>query len=293
VSTSNPYLQQYAYGYGPDAITTPADDPFLSVTQLQDPALLEFHVAKVSGQIVSGAATNGFSQAGRVDLTPMIVDVIIETTVVGASTLEVHLADPSWTLLQRDAAGDSFIDVAEDGWLLPIDVEFPHGSACWWRLCAAGVTLDLTAANLVLTFESRATSRMRELLGPMQSFQGELLSTFIERRVRDANGQDQDPGPGDNTIVFVNLTTPPPPDVINDGSPVYSPAPNRHSAGGTAQSTVASASTIADQLSKFNQGLLEELLRGNGPAPPPSAQYNGQPPAGPQGNTGSTQFNGQ
>ena len=78
------------------------------------------------------------------DLSERIQDLIITTTAQGADTLEVHLIDPYLLLFES-----KFIQADVSGYLWPpIDVNFPSGTDCIWRLCQAKFTNELTGANL-------------------------------------------------------------------------------------------------------------------------------------------------
>src|ERR1035437_8363996 len=95
-----------------------------------------------------------------VDLSLAIADIILEWTVQGAAILEVHVIDPKWQLLTR-----GFIDTDDAGLLIPVEVIYPDGTDCFWWLAACNPSTDLAGPNLVLTFEDKITSQMRDVSG--------------------------------------------------------------------------------------------------------------------------------
>lgn len=176
----------------------------LRITELTDPKLIEFYTSSVANQINDFRAS--FSPAKRVrDLAAWIADVIIETTAQGASLLEVHVIDPAWTLLMRDSNGVSFIDVDDEGFLWPpVEVNFPKDvSDATWRLCQARPSTSLTEANLILTFEDKIVSELREHYGAQASLPNQTRAEFIQSLVKQANFSPV--FPGDVDIRFVHL----------------------------------------------------------------------------------------
>ncbi len=117
------------------------------------------------------------------DLSSAITEIEIETTIQGASILTLHLMDPDWQLLTS-----GFIAVDEDGLLQAIDVNLPVGTDCWWRLAACNPSSDLGAANLIMTFEDRIVSQLRNLSGPKSSGAGQTRASFIAGLVREVSG---------------------------------------------------------------------------------------------------------
>lgn len=116
------------------------------------------------------------------NLSDQIVDVTIETSVQGASTLTLAIVDSDWKLLTS-----GFIRVDEDGLLEAIDINY-GGEDSWWRLAACNPTSDLGAANLTLTFEDRIVSLLRDEMGPKASTPGETREQFIASCVRKVPG---------------------------------------------------------------------------------------------------------
>jgi hypothetical protein len=192
----------------------------LNATVISDPAQIRFLVAQSMADQINEQRMSFSPPKQAVDLTDAIADIIIETSAQGASLMEVHIIDPYWVLLQRDAAGICFIDVDEQGYLWPpIEVNFPKGSSdAMWRLCACAPTTDLTTANIVLTFEDRCAAELREFQGPVQSNHNETRAEFIRRLVKEArfgghlpsvayNGVATSPNVGmpDGSIRFITL----------------------------------------------------------------------------------------
>jgi hypothetical protein len=158
----------------------------LSVTQLQDPRRIRVLLQQVAGQI-NDYRSSVSPPLRCANLDEQISDIIVETSAQGSSLLEVHIVDPAWTLLQRDKAGNCFIDVDSSGYLWPpIEINFPQGvSSAVWRLCQCRPTTDLSGSNLILTFEDRAASVMREYGGPVVSTPLETRAEFIRRLVKE------------------------------------------------------------------------------------------------------------
>ena len=131
-----------------------------------------------------------------VDLEYHISDITIETSAQGSSLLTVSVIDPGWMLLRRDpGTGASFIDVDDSGYLWPpIELTFPPDvTDATWRLCQCKPTTDSSGPNIVLTFEDKIVSILREhdnITDPScgQSNPNETRAEFIERVVRSASG---------------------------------------------------------------------------------------------------------
>ena len=171
----------------PNQILNDLTSPDLAVTVLTDPTTIKLYRESVAKQINSQRMAQPPPKQVA-DLTDWISDIIIETTVQGASLLEVHIIDPGWILLQRDSAGVSFFDVDENGYLWPpIELNFPPGvSDAQWRLCQLRPSTDLTAANIIVTFEDKVVSVLREFSGPVLSHPNETRAEFIFRLVKEA-----------------------------------------------------------------------------------------------------------
>src|SRR5690348_16177171 len=88
----------------------------LHVIELVDPDRIRFFAHNLANQI-NAYRMSYPPQKTCTDLSQWVTDIIIETTVQGASLLEVHIIDPFWTLLRRDPDGVSFIDVDDQGFL--------------------------------------------------------------------------------------------------------------------------------------------------------------------------------
>lgn len=174
-----------------DAIASPD----LHVTELVDPAEISFLVTSLADQI--NAFRMDWSPPKRVhDLSGWIADIIIETTAQGASLLEVHIIDPAWTLLMKDVNGVAFIDVDDEGFLWPpIEVTFPKDrSDATWRLCQLRPSTSLTEANVIMVFEDKIVSELREHFGAQVSFPDQTRAEFLQSLVKQANDSPTFPG---------------------------------------------------------------------------------------------------
>lgn len=166
------------------------DSNLLSQIVLQDPAVIRAYTESVSAQMNAQSAGPKFT-----DLSGRIADLVIGTSAQGAGTLEVHLVDPYWVLLNYpDRQGNTFIQTDENGFLWPpIDVNFPSSTACWWRLCQVHATrsAQMSDANVILTFEDRIVSQLREMSsvtgGILQGQPGQSLSQFFQSLVTSTN----------------------------------------------------------------------------------------------------------
>jgi hypothetical protein len=97
----------------------------------------------------------------QVELESIIADIRIETTVDGASTLEIDLIDPDWLLLTS-----GFLNVDDKNKLNAVDINYPRKSSFWWRLTQVSPTTETSGgANLTLTFEDRVVSYLRQHKG--------------------------------------------------------------------------------------------------------------------------------
>ena len=96
----------------------------------------------------------------EVELAESIGEIELETQILGASFIKVHIIDPELEYLNQ-----GWLQMKE-GLLEPIEVEFPEGSKWFWILCAIEPSTDVTSANLELTFESKVVSTMREFWTP-------------------------------------------------------------------------------------------------------------------------------
>lgn len=154
----------------------------LDTAIIQDPVKIEAYKKTVADQMNAQSGSANFT-----DLSDRVQDLIITTTAQGAATLEVHLVDPLLTLLWS-----GFIQADTSGYLWPpIDINFPTGTDCVWRLCQCRFTNDLTGANLILTFEDRIVSLLRQF-GPgndgiRQGQPNQTLGGFIKELVDNTN----------------------------------------------------------------------------------------------------------
>ncbi len=176
----------------------------LNVVELVDPSLIDLYATSLGEQI--NTFRMGYLPQKRVlDLSRWIADIIIETTAQGSSLLEVHIIDPALSMFVRDSKGACFIDVDDSGYLWPpVEVTFPKDTSdATWRLCQAAPSTDLTQPNVVLTFEDKIVSELREQFRQQVSYPNQTRAEFMQDLVRQAN---QNPAyPGEVDIRFVHL----------------------------------------------------------------------------------------
>jgi hypothetical protein len=171
------------------------------------------------------------------DLASRIASVQLETIVQGASTLTVTIIDPELLLIRAtDDHGNTFIEADATGYIWPpIDLNFPPGTDCWWRLCQVAPVLTLSQANVTLTFEDRIVSWLREidaqLGGVYQGSSDQTLGGFIGSLVSAANnylrGHPASGGNAFTPISLVQLIAPQDPNYVAPATAVGSPPPLR------------------------------------------------------------------
>lgn len=162
-------------------------DPLKPVQTLTDISAVEFIAGQLNDKTQNQNRAQGAPQVR--DLTAAVIDIIRRTVAQGAGTLEVHIVDPEWKLLTRYGNAPAFIDCDDSGLLIPVDVNFPDGTDCWWRLEAAAPSLfDGSSPNLTLTFEDRIVGLMRDKGGPLVARKDETRAQFIHRTVKDIPG---------------------------------------------------------------------------------------------------------
>ncbi len=156
----------------------------LDTAILLDPVKIKAYRASIASALNDGSAAGRYE-----DLEDRIADVIIETVNQGAGTLEVHVIDPLWIIPQT-----GFFQTDENGFLWPpIDINFPTDTNCVWRLVQynASYGTDMSEANLILTFEDRIISLLRDISaadgGRYQGQPNQTLSGFIQELVSSAN----------------------------------------------------------------------------------------------------------
>src|ERR1017187_7027970 len=101
-----------------------------------------------------GAQKHGLQEA---DLATKIKEVEIETQILGASFIKIHIVDPEWEVITS-----GLVAVDEDGLLNELVVEFPEGTGYFWQLAAIEGTTDINDANLILTFEDLLIANLRK-----------------------------------------------------------------------------------------------------------------------------------
>lgn len=155
----------------------------LNTAILVDPQQIEAYKDSIAGQMNAQSAGPKFS-----DLSERIKDIRIHTRVQGAGTLELHVTDPMLVL-----AMSGFVRSDTQGRLWPpINVKFPSGTECTWRLCQLSLTWQpSTDANMIMTFEDEIVSQLRDI-GPgngglVQGQPNQTLGGFFKMLVDNAN----------------------------------------------------------------------------------------------------------
>lgn len=159
----------------------------LDTAILTDALKIEAIKQDIAKQLNDGSAGPKF-----VDLSSRIAGVQIETSAQGASLVVISLIDPAWVIPMS-----GFIQVDDGGYLWPpIDINFPRGSDCFWRLCQYQAVwdaeMDASQGNVTLTFEDRIVSQLREMSpaypgGISQGQPNQTLGGFIKQLVDNAN----------------------------------------------------------------------------------------------------------
>jgi len=166
----------------PNALATAELDTALLV----DPIKIKAYKDSVASQM------NDQSAGPRCeDLSDRIGDMTIQTSAQGASILTIPIIDPLWVLPMS-----GFIQADALGFLWPpIDINFPTGTDCVWRLCQYRALWDPemgAEANITLTFEDRIASLLREMSpatpgGLTQGSPNQTLGGFFKMLVDNAN----------------------------------------------------------------------------------------------------------
>jgi hypothetical protein len=158
-------------------------DPLANIELLADPSAVEIIATQLNDTTLNQNRREGAARIAN--LSDAITDIEIEDSAQGASVLVVTIADPYLYLTTRPSVGQpAFIDVDDAGLLIPVDVNFPETTDCWWRIAAADSSLDTSAPNLILTFEDRNVSLLRDLGAPIVSGAGQTRAQFIYSLVR-------------------------------------------------------------------------------------------------------------
>jgi hypothetical protein len=92
----------------------------------------------------------------KTEIESVLADLRVNTTMQGASTLEIDIIDPGWLLITS-----GFLDKGADDKFDVVDLNYPEGSDYWWRLTLADPSTGLDGPNLTLTFETRVVSYAR------------------------------------------------------------------------------------------------------------------------------------
>jgi cell wall-associated NlpC family hydrolase len=91
------------------------------------------------------------------DLVTALQEIETQTQIYGASFLKIHFDDP-----ESEIVTSGLVAVDEDGLLNELEVEFPEGSGNFWQLAALEYGTEISAPNLVMTFEDRIVARLRQ-----------------------------------------------------------------------------------------------------------------------------------
>jgi hypothetical protein len=229
---------------------------------LFDPARIEAWRQVVAGQMNAQSGGPKFT-----DLSERISDIIIETVAQGASTLEVDVIDPTLALLTIPGPdGYPFITDDEIGFLWPpIDINFPPGTDCVWRLCNVDASSVPSNSNLKLTFEDAIVSELREVDanngGVVQGKADQTLAGFIGSLVEGANtylrGSSKKLKTTDYTpIKFVSIVSPNdpnylPPSIPSSAAKVTAPSSRQNALKATQGLSASQQSQIDGWNGKF------------------------------------------
>jgi hypothetical protein len=136
-------------------------------------------IAKFFAKRVTKSAKPG--GVNEVELAKRIQEIELETQILGASFLKVHIVDPDLTLTNAGWLA------LKEGLLEPITVEFPEGSKYMWNLCAVEITTNV-GANLECTFESSLVAKLREKWEPRQAPPGTRTRAQFVRDLLQESG---------------------------------------------------------------------------------------------------------
>lgn len=129
-------------------------------------ALASFDIA-ADGAVLASQIVASKRKAGRplppVDLTTALTDIAITDTIIGSSTLTLHLVDPEYALLDS-----GFFDADADGRLDVVEVNYPNGSDLWWR--QTQVVIDWGGVPTIeMIFMERTAVYLLEHHGPLKT----------------------------------------------------------------------------------------------------------------------------
>jgi hypothetical protein len=137
--------------------------------------------AKASAQKAAKERKRGGSQVDEVELAERLQEIELETQILGASFLKVHIIDPELTLVNS-----GWLEL-DEGLFQPVTVEFPEGSKYMWSLCAVECTTNV-GANLECTFESSLVAKLREKWEPRQAPPGTRTRAQFVRDLLQESG---------------------------------------------------------------------------------------------------------
>ena len=117
-------------------------------------------------QLLAQHIINNSVQNGAVsvtDLTEAISEVTPETQTAGPALLQLTLIDPFHKILRSGICSKG-----SDGYLQPIDINFPEGTNVWWRLAMVDLQdSDGSQPNLILTFQHRPIAYLLRCMGAL------------------------------------------------------------------------------------------------------------------------------
>jgi hypothetical protein len=122
----------------------------------------------------------GLKKIDSTYLSSKTVEVTYNSNYNAPDTVTLTMVDPDWTI---QTSGLCSLD--SDGLLPMVDINFPHGSDCWWRLDDVSYTAgDLSTAGLQLIFQHRLGSYLQEDWGPVKAAPGTTTrAQFVKQLV--------------------------------------------------------------------------------------------------------------
>jgi hypothetical protein len=148
------------------------------------PGVPEFNGGRVDATLWARAVVKAQRDLGKqppsaADLDTAIVDIQIDDTIHGASTITLQLEDPTLKLVTT-----GFLDADDDGRLDAIDVHYPADSDLWWRLTS--VDLDIVGdATLSMTFMERRAMHLMAHKGPLKASRGKKTRAEFLKMLAD------------------------------------------------------------------------------------------------------------
>jgi uncharacterized protein (TIGR02594 family) len=116
----------------------------------------------------------------QVNFEDAIIGIKVNDTIVGASTIEVRLVDPSWSLIDSKFFDHNPVD----GKLDPVEVNYPDGSRLWWRLTQMELMWG-TDPELKLIFMERSAVFLMSHKGPVKASRGKKTRAEFLKSLTD------------------------------------------------------------------------------------------------------------